>query len=116
MSKKTKIIIAVIVVIAIISVVAIIVAMSGRSGNEKTNLSEVSSQNDLENLVDKVYKGVSTDMYNVETMDIDLSDDTLVKSYTGLENGEDLEYAVVSEPLINAQAFKHKKMDMRISR
>ena len=105
MNKNTKIIIAVIVVVAIVAVVAFIVASGSKSTNGDTNLSAVNSQEDLENLIDKVYNGVSVDLYNVETREIDLSDSTTVKSYTGLDDGDDIEFAVVSEPMINAQAF-----------
>ncbi len=107
MNKTTKIIIAVVVVVAVIAVVAVVLAMGGKSTNSKTNLPEVSSMEDLTNLVSKVYDSITAPqiMYNVETRDIDLTDSTIVKSYTGLENGEKLEYAVVSEPMINAQAY-----------
>ena len=100
MKKSTKITIALIIAIAIIAVIAIILISSKSSENI-----DVNSQEDLENLMNKVYDGVTADLYNVETRSIDLSDSISVQSYTGLENGDDLEYAVVSEPLINAQPY-----------
>ena len=105
MGKTTKIIIAIVVAVAIIAVVAVVLTMGGKSTNKQTNLPEVNSVEDITNLVSKVYEGVTGDMYNVETREIDLTDPTIVKSYTGLENGENFEYAVVSEPMINAQAY-----------
>ncbi len=105
MNKTTKIIIAVVVVVAVIAVIAVVLTMGEKSTNGQTNLPEVNSVEDLTNLVSKVYEGVTVEIYNVETRDIDLTDSTIVKSYTGLENGENLEYAVVSEPMINAQAY-----------
>lgn len=105
MNKTKKIIIAVLVIIAVIVVVAIAFEMKSKPTKSKTNLLQVSSLDDLTNLVSKVYEGVTVEVYNVETRDIDLSDANIVKSYTGLENGEKLEYAVVSEPMINAQAY-----------
>lgn len=105
MKKSTKGIIAVIIVIAIIAIIAIILVVSGKSTSKNTNLSDIRSQDDLSNLIDQVYDGVTTDLYNVETRDIDLSDNVSVASYTGLENGDDFEFAVVSEPLINAQPY-----------
>ena len=100
MKKSTKITIALIIAIAIIAVIAIILISSKSSENI-----DVNSQEDLENLMNKVYDGVTADLYNVETRSIDLSDSISVQSYTGLENGDDFEYAVVSEPLINAQPY-----------
>lgn len=104
MGKKTKIMIS-IAVVAIIVVAIIVFLVSRNSGNRKTNLAQVNSEEDLSNLLNKVYEGVSTELYNVQTIRIDLTDETSVKSYTGLENGQDLEYAIVSEPMINAQPY-----------
>ncbi len=104
MGKKTKIMIS-IAVVAIIVVAIIVFLVSRNSGNRKTNLAQVNSEEDLSNLLNKVYEGISTELYNVQTIRIDLTDETSVKSYTGLENGQDLEYAIVSEPMINAQAY-----------
>ncbi len=103
MNKTTKITITVVAIIAVIVVVAVILVNGGKSKN--SNLTEVSSADDLINVVKKVYDGVKVDLYNVENREIDLSDANMVKSYTGLENGENFEYAVVSEPMINAQAY-----------
>ncbi len=100
MNKTTQIIIISILAIAIIAVLVIVT-----TNNESSNLLEVSSAQDLTKMVDKVYDGVTVELYNTETREIDLTDDTSVNSYTGLENGENLEFAVVSEPMVNAQAY-----------
>ena len=107
MKKSVKIIIAVVVIIAIIAVVAIFLTKqnSNPNTNSSTNLPEITSQEDLEKLVNQIYENVNQEMYSTITMPIDLSDEASVKSYTGLENGDNLEYAVVSEPMINAQAY-----------
>ena len=103
MNKLTKIIIVAVVIIAIIAVVAIV--LTKQNLKESTNLPEISSQEDLENLVNQIYENADQELYNTFTMPIDLSDTSSVKSYTGLDNGDSLEFAVVSEPMINAQAY-----------
>lgn len=103
MNKLTKIIIVAVVIIAIIAVVAIV--LTKQNSKESTNLPEITSQEDLENLVNQIYENADQELYNTFTMPIDLSDTNSVKSYTGLDNGDNLEYAVVSEPMINAQAY-----------
>ena len=106
MKKTTKIIIAVVAVIVIIAIIAIALIMNNKTEKgETTQLPEVNSAEELSTLVDKIYDGIETDIFNVETRTIDLDDTTSVKSYTGLENGQNLEYAVASEPMINAQAY-----------
>ncbi len=115
MKKSTKIIIIVVAIIAIIAVVAAVVIMNKKtSNNNGANITQTGSINgpqevntveDLSKLLNQVYAGVTTDIYNVETQTIDLTNETSVKSYTGLENAQNLEFAIVSEPLINAQAY-----------
>ena len=106
MSRTTKIIMTVFIVVAVIVVVAVIAVVGMNSGNGKTNLPQVASNEDLVDLVDKVYENNTVELYDtITSMPIDLTDDASVKSFTGLENGENLEYAIVSEPMINAQAY-----------
>ena len=104
MNKNTKIIIGVVIAIIIIAVIAVVLMMNKTTiGIDKTTLA-VNSVEELTSLVDTIYEGVTVDLYNTQTLEIDLTDETSVKSYTGLENGEDIEYAVVSEPMISSQA------------
>lgn len=117
MSKTTKIIIAVAVVV--VAIVAVVVVSLGANDNSKTssNLSEsdnnikpasklsISSADDLTTLVDKIYEGVSIEMPMLMTMPVDTTDVDAVKSFTGLDSGENIEYAVVSEPMMSSQAY-----------
>ena len=96
----------IIIAILIVAIIVIFVVMNGKGAtNNKTNLPQVSNVAELTDVLNKIYEGTKVGVYNVETREIDLTDDTSVKSYTGLKNGEQLEYAIVSEPLINAQAY-----------
>ena len=101
MNKTVKIIIAVAVVAVV--VVAILVA-SSNNAKPASNLS-VSSVDDLTALVDKIYEGVSIEMPMVMTMPIDTTDVDAIKSFTGLDTDNEIEYAVVSEPMMSSQAY-----------
>ena len=107
MDKKNKILIAIVIIVLIIALVVVFLKLNDNQKEEKKEAGEikVSSVEDLTSLLDKVYEKSAVDIYEVENRVIDLSDDNSVKSYTGLENGDKLEYAIVSEPLINAQAY-----------
>ena len=102
MNKLTSII--VVIAIVVVAVVGVIF-FTKQNSKSSTNLSEINSQEDIENLVNQIYENVDQELYNTVIMPIDLSDENSVKSFTGLDNGSKLEYAVASEPMINAQAY-----------
>lgn len=98
MKKSTMIIIAVAVV-----VVAILAVMLFTG--DTSNLPAITSSEDLTKLVDSIYAGVTDEMPGVMTQPIDITDKDGVNYMTGLENGDDLEYLVVSEPMMSSQAY-----------
>jgi len=72
--------------------------------NETTAL-EINSAEDLSAVVDKLYEG-KQDLYpSLMTQPVDVTDKDTVSYMTGLENGDDLEYLVVSEPMMSSQAY-----------
>lgn len=80
------------------------------SGNETENSNEevkveINSVDDLTAFVDKIYEGNENLFPNLMSQAIDVTDSEMVPYMTGLENGEDLEYLVVSEPMMSAQAY-----------
>lgn len=102
MNKTTKIIITV-AVIAVIAIILVIVLMNSK---QQTNFGKINSVEDLTALVNKVYEGQDEAMTSsLQTQAVDVSDDTMVKSFTGLDNGKDLEYLVASEPMISSTAY-----------
>lgn len=103
MNKTVKTILIALVVIAI--VVAVVVAIFKVNGNSKTSLEEVNSNEDLLALVDKLYEGQGSLFSSLQSQTVDVADSDFVQYYTGLENGENLEYVVSSEPMISSQAY-----------
>lgn len=102
MNKTVKILIVVVAVVAAIAVLAVAFASKNSKPDSKLN---VNSVEDLTTLVDKIYEGVTMQMPNVATQEVDITDANVVQYVTGLENGNDLEYAVVSEPMMSSQAY-----------
>lgn len=101
MSKTTKIILAVVAVVAVVAIVGVILMMNSKPSS---NLS-VNSAADLTALVDQIYEGGSIEMPMLMTQELDMTDAETVKYFTGLENIDDIEYVVASEPMMTSQAY-----------
>lgn len=102
MGKSAKVVIATIAIIAII--VVLIVILTNQNGNSK--LGKISSAEDLSAIIEKVYEGEEENLLpSLETRIIDPTDQMSVIAVTGLENGDNLEYIVASEPMITSQAY-----------
>lgn len=101
MNKTVKIVIAVLAVV-VIAVLAVAFATKNTKTTSKLN---VNSVEDLTRLVDKIYEGVKTQMPNVFTEEVENTDADKVKVATGLDSAEDIEYAVVSEPMMSSQPY-----------
>ena len=101
MKNVTKIIIVAIAIIAILAVIGVVIFLNAKP---QTKLESVNSAEDLSALVDKIYEGQNV-LPSLQTQIIDTTDSDSVKMITGLENGNDLEYVVVSEPMMTSQAY-----------
>ena len=101
MKKSIKILL---IVIAILAVVAVAVVLATKSAKPKSNLT-ISSAEDLTALVDNIYEGIEVEMPMLMTQALEVTDAEMVQSFTGLENGNNLEYLVVSEPMMSSQAY-----------
>ncbi len=71
----------------------------------KSNLGTIGTSEDLSKLVDKLYENEENLLPSLQTQEVDISDDEMVKFITGLDNGKDLEFVVVSEPMMSSQAY-----------
>ena len=98
MNKKEKIIIGVVAVAVIL--VAVLVLIS----NMNSGLN-IKSSEDLTALVDKIYEGAPIEMPSLMTQELDMTDAETVKYITGIKNIDNIEYAVVSEPMMTSQAY-----------
>lgn len=118
MKKSVIVGIVVVIIIAIIAVLAITGAFNGNKEETKTTtptsdstsasaskLEPINNAEDLSKLVDKIYENQENLLPSLQTQEIDLSDAEMVQYITGLENANDLEYVVVSEPMMSSQAY-----------
>ena len=71
---------------------------------ENTNI-KIDSAEDLTTFIDELYKGNEELYPSLMSQTIDITDSENVSYMTGLENGNDLEYLVVSEPMMSSQAY-----------
>ena len=94
--KKKSILIGGIVVAAVV-VIGLVIAFGGKKVN-----SNIKSVSDVKAMFNNIYKGV--DLPSLLTDEVEANTEN-VKAYTGLSSNENVEKLVVSEPLINAQAF-----------
>lgn len=98
--KKT-----IIIIISILLVLSIIIVGIVLNKKPKTKLAEINSAEDLATLIKNIYKGMEDELPSLMTQTIDVNDSDMVKMTTGLENGNNLKYAVVSEPMMSSQAY-----------
>ncbi|MBE5805455.1 MAG: hypothetical protein E7313_01860 [Clostridiales bacterium] len=119
MKKSVLISIIAVSIIAVLIIVGVVVLYAtGMFGNkeEKTEnttqnsttesrLGTIEKAEDLSKLVDKLYENEQNLLPSLQTQEVDISDDETVKFITGLDNGKDLEYVVVSEPMMSSQAY-----------
>lgn len=98
MKKNLIYIICALVIVAVIVVVMVL-------NQKSTNLPAINSAEDLSALVDKVYEGQENMLASLMTQTIDVADKDYVNMITGLENGDDLQYVVASEPMMTSQAY-----------
>lgn len=102
MKKSLKI--AIIILVAVLLITGIVVLLK-LNGGTKSDFGTIESAQDLTTLVDKIYEGQKENLPRVETQEIDVTDKETVKYITGVDNNEDFEYIVVSEPMISSQAY-----------
>lgn len=95
------------IVIAII-VIALIIAgivFAIYNNKPKSNV-QISSTEDMQNLINKVYEGLENNLPpTLNTQVVDVSNIDVLKSFTGLTSNEDVDMAIVSEPMIGSQAY-----------
>ena len=95
----------IIIIVAILVLIAIAIGIIFMNNKSKTNLKPIESAQDLSSLIDEVYEGQKGLLSSLNTQIIDVTDANAVKYTTGLENGDELQYIVVSEPMMSSQAY-----------
>ncbi|MGM9874767.1 MAG: hypothetical protein ACI32H_02465, partial [Bacilli bacterium] len=73
-------------------------------GKSKESDSKFKSSDDLKNMINSIYNDLGDTLPALDFQDIDSSTESW-KYYTGLSDGTNVDFFVVSEPLMNAQAY-----------
>ena len=90
--------------IALIVLGVIVIVLYLNAHNNNSDL-EFTTTKDVKTMIDKVYKDAKVELPDLETNVIDIADSYQLSSFTGLESNDNIDFVVVSEPLINAQAY-----------
>lgn len=102
MNKKNKpLIIGVSLIVLVIALLVIIMFIVGKS---KESVSKFKTSDDLKNMINTIYNELGDTLPALDFQNIDSSTESF-KYYTGLSDSTNVEFFVVSEPLMNAQAY-----------
>ena len=93
------------IIIGVIVSVGIIVGILFVMQNKKSNGLKLKTTAEMKTMFEKIYSDLGDTLPSLETNEIDINDANLVTTYTGLKSNKDIEAVVVSEPLMNAQAY-----------
>ena len=102
MKKQTIIAIVVAVIVVLAIIIGVIVVNNQKTEGEGSKI-ETASQ--MEAMFKSIYDKLGDELPHLETAEIDVSDASNVKVYTGLQSNENVEALVVSEPLMSSQAY-----------
>lgn len=97
-------VIAVLVVVGIFVIKPILEKADNTVAEVKSNL-VLNTAEDNTNFVNKLYEGNENLFGSLMTQAIDPADNDLVASFTGLENANDVQFCVASEPMMSSQAY-----------
>lgn len=101
MKKSTIAIIA--VVILAVAVIAVVMFMGKKE--EGQVVSKMQTTQEMQEMFNTIYTKIGEEFPSLETREIDVTDEQAVMAATGLKSANQVEAIVVSEPLMNAQAY-----------
>lgn len=93
------------IITGVILVVAIIAGIAFGMKNKNSKGLKLETAEEMKAMFKKIYSDLGNTLPSLETNEIDINDANLVTTYTGLKSNKDIEAVVVSEPLMNAQAY-----------
>ena len=100
-NKNKPFIIGVSLIVLVIALFVIIMFVVCKS---KESVSKFKTSDDLKNMINTIYNELGDTLPALDFQNIDSSTESF-KYYTGLSDSTNLEFFVVSEPLMNAQAY-----------
>lgn len=98
--KKT-----IIIIISIIVLVGIIVCGLLLNKGKQPKERKLQTVEEMQSMLNTIYSSANIELLNLETSSIDINDEMMISSFTGLKSNTDVEEVVVSAPLMNAVAY-----------
>lgn len=106
MNKTVKTAIIAIAIVAIVLLAGFLIWKATSKEEGASSKLEINSQEGMTALVDQIYAKIPEGtLPALQTTVVDVSDANLVKSFTGLDSAENIEYIVASEPMMSSQAY-----------
>ena len=105
---KKKVIIILVMVLLIAVVTGIVLASKNNDkgeDNKKSSNVKLDTVENVEQFIEKVYEDGKEELPSLETREVNIDDEYELTYTTGLSSNEKIEFAVVSEPLMNSQAY-----------
>lgn len=100
-------------IIMIIAIIAILLIVAWIFGKKSTSSIKLETASDLKSMIESVYKNAKVELPSLETTKIELSNNDILSSYTGLKNNDNVEAVVISEPLMSSQAYSLVAIKMK---
>lgn len=100
--KKQTIAIILVIAVLLIAIIGVAVATNNKNNNNEAKIETVDQ---MKSMMKTINSNLKEQLPQLEIGAIDISNEELVKAYTGLQSNENVEKLVVSEPLMNAQAY-----------
>lgn len=97
-------VIAVLVVVGVFVIKPVLEKADNTVAEVKSNL-VLNTAEDITTFVSKLYEGNDNLYGSLMTQAIDPADNDSVASFTGLENANDIQFCIVSEPMMSSQAY-----------
>ena len=95
----------IILVIAIVLVVGLIIGGVVLFSNNQKPVVEMATAENLDSIITQIYEKANLELASLMTSPIDVTDSEMVQSFTGLKSNENVEFLVVSEPMMSSQAY-----------
>jgi len=101
--KKTIIIVAVIAIVAVL-VIGIVIANKKEDAEVKKEV-KIETVEQMKEIFSNIYEKLGDELPSIDTQEIDVADEEMVKLFTGLKSNKNVEALVVSEPMMSSQAY-----------
>ena len=104
---KKKVILIGILVIVIVAIIAIVMINGGNKKDKDVSKTSVKIQTteEMKDVFASIYEKLGDEIPNIDTNEVDITDELSVTAITGLKSNENVESIILSEPFMSSQAY-----------